>query len=100
MKTFVIAGVTVCLMLGMLGCGNADPAPSVPVVPRAGTWGIYELDLTTETVELLHSSAYKIEFLNLNKAGDTLAFAQQFAGSTSENEEICTVNIGGAEFRR
>lgn len=104
MKTLVIVGVTVCLLLGMLGCDNKNTSPSltdVPrVVPRAETWGIYELDLTTETVELLYSSASKIEFLNLNKAGDTLAFAQQFAGSASENEEICTVNINGAEFRR
>ncbi|MFC1846594.1 TolB family protein [Chloroflexota bacterium] len=70
------------------------------LVPRTETWGIYALDLATETVELLYSSASKIEFLNLNKAGDTLAFSQQFDGDANENEEICTLRIGDGEFSR
>jgi Tol biopolymer transport system component len=99
-KILVVTSVAVCLLLGMLGCDNKDPLPSVPTVPRIGTWGIYALDLTTENVVLLYSSASKITFLNLNKAGDTLAFSQQFAGSADENEEICTIKIDGGEFRR
>jgi TolB protein len=104
MKILVIASVTVCLVLGMLNCDNENPSPSIPdvprLVPRTERWGIYTLDLTTETVELLHSSASKIEFLNLNKAGDTLAFSQQFAGNAKENEEIYTIKIDGGELRR
>ena len=104
MKILVIASVTVCLMLGMLGCDNENPSSSIldvpQLVPRAERWGIYALDLTTETVELLYSSASKIEFLNLNKAGDTLAFSRQFDGNTNENEEICTIKIDGGELRR
>jgi len=104
MKILVIASIMVCLVLGMLGCDSENPSPSIPdvprLVPRTENWGIYALDLTTETVELLYSSASKIEFLNLNKAGDTLAFSQQYAGNASENEEICTFNIDRGELRR
>ena len=104
MKILVIVSVTVCLVLSMLGCGNKNPSPSIPdvprLVPRAESWGIYTLDLTTEKVELLYSSASKIEFLNLNKAGDTFAFSRQFAGNANENEEICTLKIGSGELRR
>ena len=104
MKILVVAGITVCLLLVMLGCDNENPSTSIPdmarVVPRTEKWGIYALDLTSETVELLHSSASKIEFLNISKAGDTLAFSQQFAGNANENEEICTIKIDGGELRR
>ena len=93
-----------CLLLGILGCDNEKPAPSVTdiprVVPRVDSWGIYALDLTTEAVELVYSTASKIDFLNLNKAGDTLAFSQQFAGNADESEEICTIRIDGGELTR
>ena len=96
--------IMVCLMLGILGCNNENPSLSISNVPRSvpreQSWGIYALDLTTETVELLYSSASKIGFLNLNKAGDTFAFSQQFAGNANRNEEICTIKIDGATFRR
>jgi len=100
MKILIIVSVMVCLVSGILGCDNENPSSSIPHVPQAESWGIYALDLTTETVELLYSSASKIEFLNLNKAGDTLAFSQQFAGNANENEEICTLKIGSGELRR
>lgn len=104
MKILVTASITACLLLVMLGCNNENPTPTISdvpqLVPRIERWGIYELDLTTETVELLHSSAYKIEFLNLNKAGDTFVFSQQFAGNANENEEIYTIRVDGGELRR
>jgi len=103
-KIFVIVSVIACLVLGITGCDYENPSSpmsNVPqLVPRIDSWGIYALDLTTEKIELLYSSALKIEFLNLNKVGDTLAFAQQFAGNANENEEICTIQIDGREFRR
>lgn len=96
--------IMVCLLLGILGCDGENPAPpgtdAPRSVPRAENWGIYVLELTTETVELIYSSTAKIGFLDLNKAGDTLAFSQHFAGNANENEEICTVKIDGTAFRR
>jgi Tol biopolymer transport system component len=99
-----VALIMVCLVLGMLGCDSENHSPSVtdvPLsVPRAGNWGIYSLDLTTGAVELIYSSASEIGFLNLNKAGDTLVFSQQFGGDANENEEICTVKIDDGELTR
>ena len=100
MKIIMTASVAICLMFGMFGCNNENSSPSVQTVPRSGTWGIYEFDLTTEAVKLIHSSDSKIEFLILNKAGDTLAFSQQFGGNANENEEICTLNINGGVLNR
>jgi len=103
-KILLIVSATVCLMLGMMGCDNEDSSPYTPdvpkIVPRVESWGIYILDLATETVELLYSSALKIEFLDLNKAGDKLTFSQQFSGNASKNEEICTIGIDGGGFSR
>jgi Tol biopolymer transport system component len=99
-----VALIMVCLVLGMLGCGSENPSPSVAdvpqSVPREQNWGIYSLDLTAETVELVYSSASEVGFLDLNKAGDTLAFSQHFGGDANENEEICTVKIDGRELTR
>ena len=93
-----------CLLLGLPGCDNENPSLSVSdvsqSVPRAERWGIYALDLTTKSVELLYSSASKIAFLNLNKSGDTLAFSRQFDGSAKENEEICTLSTYSRELSR
>jgi Tol biopolymer transport system component len=96
--------ITLCLALGIVGCSNKSSSPPVmevpQSVPRAENWGIYALDLTTEQVELIYSSASKIGFLDLNQAGDTLTFSQPFAGTADENEEICTIKIDGQAFSR
>ncbi|MFC2023977.1 hypothetical protein ACFLTJ_00120 [Chloroflexota bacterium] len=65
--------LVICRALSIVGCGNRTLSPPVAEVPRSvprvENWGIYSLDLTTEKVELIYSSASKIGFLNLNKAG-------------------------------
>lgn len=102
--------------IGIAGCSGAvpSPAPTTPpqkpsttekppvtkVVPHENRWGIYALDTNTEKVELLYSSADKIEQLHLNQSGDMLAFSRQFGGSANENAEICTFNLSSREFKR
>ena len=104
MKTVLIVSLSICFMLGIFGCDINTHLASVPdtprTIPRAERWGIYALDLATEEVELLHSAASKIGFLNLSKGGGRLAFSQQFAGDGNENEEICTIKTNGTEFER
>ena len=99
-----VALIVVCLVLGILGCDSENPSPSVTdvpqSVPREQSWGIYALDLNTQSVELIYSSASKIGCLNLSKAGDMLAFSQQIGGEANENEDICTVKIDGGELTR
>lgn len=99
-RKLVTVIIAACLLFSLSGCGNETPSTNVKTVPHNARWGIYELDLATEEVKLIHSSATKLEFLNLNKAGDTFAFSQQFGGTASENEEICTIKITGEDFRR
>ncbi len=103
-KRLMFASLMACLLFGAPGCEGENPSSSIPdtsrSVPRDKAWGIYALELDTEKVELLYSSDSKLEFLNLNKAGDTFAFSQQFGGNANENEEICSFNINSDEFKR
>jgi len=69
-------------------------------VPHVEKWSIYVLDLATEKVELLYSSASQISHLSLNKTGNRFAFSQKIDGDENEHEEICTVNTDGSNFQR
>ncbi len=102
----------ICLcIIGVAGCSDATPeAPEKPIitpdkpepktVPHDERWGIYALDLGTEDVEVLCSFTSKIESLNLNSPGDTLAFTRYFDGDAYENAEICTFSLKSGEFTR
>jgi Tol biopolymer transport system component len=68
-------------------------------VPREGRWGIYALDLATEEISLIYSSSAKISGLQLNSKGDTFVFSQVY-GDTNDQEEICSLQIDGGNFRR
>ncbi|MGC1123243.1 MAG: hypothetical protein WBA22_19330 [Candidatus Methanofastidiosia archaeon] len=68
-------------------------------VPRGERWGIYVLDLTTEEISLIYSSSVKISGLQLNGGGDTLVFSQVY-GNTNDQEEICSIQTDGGNFRR
>lgn len=68
-------------------------------VPREGRWGIYALDLATEEISLIYSSSVKISGLQLNGEGDTFVFSQAY-GDTNDQEEICSIQIDGGNFKR
>jgi TolB protein len=99
-------------MLSAIGCSGviSNDSPPIPsaneditapkIVPHIDRWGIYVLDIATEEVELLYSSMNKMDFLNLNKSGDTLAFSQQFKGDDNGNNEICTLKLNNGKFTR
>ena len=79
-----------------LTSGNPDPGP----VPHTGRWGIYELDLETRAVQLLHSSPTRLSYLRLHPAGGELAFSQPVGGEAHEREEIFTIGTDGGGLRR
>lgn len=84
---------------------DASPAPTampamVKVVPHEERWGIYSLDLATEDVRLIYSSASVISFLTLNHSGDRLAFSQILEDESNESGEIYTVDTDGGNFTR
>jgi len=49
-------------------------------VPYLEKWGIYELDPTTGSVELIYTSPMKMTTLRLNGAGDAFAFSMRIDG--------------------
>ncbi|MBU6998397.1 MAG: PD40 domain-containing protein [Theionarchaea archaeon] len=68
-------------------------------VPREERWGIYAFDLATEEISLIYSSSIKISGLQLNGKGDTFVFSQVY-GDTGDQEEICSIQYDGRNFRR
>jgi len=69
-------------------------------VPHEGSWGIYSLDLDSNEVTLIYSSANMVQGLSLDSAGNTLAFGERFGGTNESNEEICRVTVDGSGFSR
>jgi len=110
--SLIILLFLILYIVSSLGCSGVTPigSPSTPsanedeltpkVVPHIDRWGIYALDIVTEETKLLYSSIDRIDFLNLSKSGDTLAFSQQFDGNTHDNEEICTLDVNNRDFAR
>jgi Tol biopolymer transport system component len=70
------------------------------VVPYQEKWGIYELDPSTWSVNLVYTTSYMITAIRLNNAGDTFAFSQRIDGDEYADEEICTLGVDGTGFRR
>ncbi|MBM3121137.1 MAG: hypothetical protein FJZ97_02990 [Chloroflexi bacterium] len=89
-------------------CPDAQPCepplppatPDAGPVPHAGRWGIYQLDLETGAVRLLHSSSTRLSYLSLSPEGRELAFSQPVGGEANEQEEIFTIGTDGGGLRR
>ncbi len=84
--------ITAAIMLGCLSAAQT--------VPQEERWGIYALDLETQAVELLYTSASAISTVRLDDDGDTFVFSQMIDGDNNEATEICTVRIDGQGFTR
>jgi TolB protein len=100
MRQTIYILISLCIAGAFLsGCEDAmEPEPYG--VPHVEKYGIYALDLATEDVELIYSSAKAISFLHLNNAGDKFIFSQQIDGDGEIFEEICTVDMDGENFVR
>lgn len=73
---------------------------SAKTVPHQERWGIYAFELSTESSELIYSSAKEIQILRLNNSGDKFVFAQKIDGENNENMEICVLGVDGNNFHR
>ncbi len=105
MKKHLIGARLALQIIIMAACSPATPIPTNPPtiaksVPRHENWGIYTLDLSTERIELIYSTPWRISGLRLNPSGDRLAFSLRVEGDQLENEEICTLGVDGADFLR
>lgn len=89
------------LLLASLACDLTGLArQSASTIPHEARWGIYSLDLTSQEVTLLYSSADEIANLDLNAAGDRFAFSQKVGGNDLRNLEIFTVGVDGLDVER
>jgi Tol biopolymer transport system component len=78
----------------LVGCaGGVETQEVEPIVPHEDRWGIYQLDLDTEQVELLLSSKFEISTVRLNNESDTLVFSQKLEGSTNEHYEVIILGL-------
>jgi len=67
-------------------------------VPHENTWGIYALNLETESITLLYSSPNQLQKVRLHPTDDTLVFSQLIGGESIEHEEICSIHLDGSNF--
>ncbi len=90
----------IILLLG-LACSIGTPIQSDNrSVPHEGRWGIYALNLSTEEVGLIYSSAWEITGLRLSPDGSRFAFSQKIDGENLDNDEICIAGVDGTNFLR
>ncbi|MFH1942665.1 MAG: hypothetical protein ABIL68_11250 [bacterium] len=100
----VILLLSILLILQAISCKQkaTEPAPenNGQTVPHESRWGIYTLDIATETVELIYASEKEITLLRLSHDGSKFVFSQPIDGDTDPNEEICALASDGSDFRR
>jgi Tol biopolymer transport system component len=77
-----------------MGCTNNGE------VPHVKKWGIYSLDLSTQSIDLIYSSDDEIVTLRLNNKADKFVFSLMIDGSDYNNSEICLLNLDGSNFIR
>ncbi len=95
LPAIILPAIASILIFGCLGGTQI-----AQTVPQEGRWGIYALDLETQNVELLYSSALEISTLRLNNLGEILLFSHKIGGEEFERFEICTISIAGGGFTR
>ena len=89
------------LALAALACdasGATQPPPAE--VPHQDRWGIYNLDLATQAVDLIYSSSDAITTARLNSAGDRIVFSQEVGGAGYDYSEIFTLGVDGQNPQR
>jgi len=68
-------------------------------VPQDKTWGVYELNLSSEATSLIYSSSNEIVSLNLDDAGMTLAFSiKSSTEAIDTGSEIYSVGVSGSNL--
>jgi Tol biopolymer transport system component len=92
---------------GPIGPPDAAEPSGVPIeptgifeVPFENRWGIYSLDLSTQKVDLIFSSAGGMAALRLNPEVDRFVFSMKVDGDDLEHTEIFTIAMDGSDLQR
>jgi len=70
------------------------PLVGATYVPYQEEWGIYELDLESSETQLIYSSSYEINMINLSPDGSTFVLSINL-GEGYDYSEIFTLNVDG-----
>ena len=91
---------SVASALLLAGCAGSIQAPTTLL--REGVWGIYELDLETQSARLIYSTNEEMyaSALRLNGSGDRLVFAQKVNGQADTDSEVFSIGVDGQGLRR
>jgi Tol biopolymer transport system component len=99
-KTFLF------LLLLLVGCnpsgitGKSLSATQLLSVPHEQRWGLYQLDLADQHIQLIYSSANEISFLHLSNRGDRFVFTQKVGDEATPREQIFTLNADGSDLQQ
>jgi Tol biopolymer transport system component len=94
-----ILTIIVILILTTISLGEITGVQTSHV-PHQERWGIYQLDILTQNIELIYTSPCKISGLQINNTGDTFVFSQFIDGTQNKHQEICTLSVDGTDFSR
>lgn len=93
--------ILVFLLLLGLACSFGAPMQSGnKSVPHESRWGIFSLNLNTESTELVYSSTWELTGLRLSPDGNRIVFSQKIGGKSLDHDEICIVGVDGTNFTR
>jgi Tol biopolymer transport system component len=102
-KASLPAVVSLLTVMLLAGCTPTEEDP-VLEVPHLERYGIYALDLSTEEVELIASSADGFNFLRPSSTGDRFFFSRNIDDEEgvpdSLDGEICSIGVSGDGFER
>lgn len=100
-RTVSISMTAIGLAFVTLACGASSATPSpLPEVPHEERWGIYELDLASQSVDLIYSSPNEITTARPNNTGDRFAISQSVGEGGYERFEIFTLGVDGQDLQR
>jgi Tol biopolymer transport system component len=99
-KRIILPGLSMLIFLAA-GCDHTESKPKDNrTVPHEGEWGIYSMDLSTDSTRLIYSGPENISGLRLNGNGTKFVFSKT-TGSAGDNlEEICTMNLDGSNLKQ
>jgi Tol biopolymer transport system component len=95
--------IGIILILVSLACqtGTISRSTETPQsIPQGGRWGIYQLSLEGNEIQLIYATPERISGLDLDENGNRLVFAQFISGSANENSEIMTISTDGTDLKR
>ena len=101
-KQILILVIFVMLIFtGLSGCFQDQTSKSdTKTVPKEERWGIYNLNLDTEDINLIYSSENEIEGIKIDSINENFVFCQKIGGEDNKHREICTLKIDGSNYNR